>query len=266
MNNELQLIKTDVFCGNEYSIYSDNEDMYMTLSQLASCLGYSSKDSIKSLLSRNEYLKQEEFSKVVSICNPLDNSDKGQLTRVFTEDGIYEVTMLAKTDVAKEFRGRVRKILKDIRKGEINYTISCAASFAKDRITQWKHHVSTPLIERLNSMMVCDMVQTYSYIYRQMINDYSFDMDNTRKKYSEKYQLPLNECSVIDTIADDEMLRAQFILAANKCITDRTNRKIEEAIRFKEHCDELLKDVMNFSKEFENTALPGIDHKCNYLN
>lgn len=117
--NELQLVKTDVFGGMEYDIYSDNKEMYMTLAQLSCCLGYSSKDSIKSLLSRNEYLKQEEFSKVVSICNPLDNSEKGQKTRVFTEDGIYEVTMLAKTDVAKEFRARVRMVLKGIRAGKI---------------------------------------------------------------------------------------------------------------------------------------------------
>lgn len=117
--NELQLIKSDKFGLVEYDIYSDGKEMFMTISQLAACLGYSSKDSIKSLLSRNEYLKQEEFSKVVSICNPLDNSKIGQKTRVFTEDGIYEVTMLAKTEVAKEFRARVRKVLKALRSGEI---------------------------------------------------------------------------------------------------------------------------------------------------
>lgn len=44
-------------------------------------------------------------------------------TRIFTEDGIYEVTMLAKTEKAKEFRAFVRKLIKSIRKGE---------TFAKD--------------------------------------------------------------------------------------------------------------------------------------
>lgn len=68
--NDLQLVKSDKFGEVEYNIYSDNKEMYMTLAQLSCCLGYSSKDSIKSLLSRNEYLKQAEFSKVVSICNP----------------------------------------------------------------------------------------------------------------------------------------------------------------------------------------------------
>ncbi|MBP0985141.1 MAG: hypothetical protein J6A19_15600 [Oscillospiraceae bacterium] len=117
--SNLTLIKSDKFGETECDIYSDNNEMYMTLSQLSNCLGYASKDSMKSLLSRNDYLKEPEFSKVVSICNPLDNSEIGQSTRVFTEDGIYEVTMLAKTEKAKQFRSWVRKLLKSLRSGEI---------------------------------------------------------------------------------------------------------------------------------------------------
>jgi prophage antirepressor-like protein len=41
-----------------------------------------------------------------------------QETRVFTEDGIYEVSLLAKTGKAREFRAWVRKILKFLRKQE----------------------------------------------------------------------------------------------------------------------------------------------------
>lgn len=119
MTNSLTLIKSDKFGKTECDIYSDNKEMYMTLSQLSNCLGYASKDSIKSLLSRNDYLKEAEFSKVVSICNPLDNFESGQNTRVFTEDGIYEVTMLAKTEKAKQFRAWVRKLLKSLRSGEV---------------------------------------------------------------------------------------------------------------------------------------------------
>jgi hypothetical protein len=38
--------------------------------------------------------------------------------RIFTEDGIYEVTMLSRTKVAREFRAWVRKVLKSLRRGE----------------------------------------------------------------------------------------------------------------------------------------------------
>ncbi|QJX64882.1 hypothetical protein HLK66_16405 [Niallia circulans] len=41
------------------------------------------------------------------------------MTRIFTEDGIYEVTMLSKTEKAKEFRQWVRQILKELRKPKV---------------------------------------------------------------------------------------------------------------------------------------------------
>ena len=41
-----------------------------------------------------------------------------QNTRIFTEDGIYEVTMLSKTETGKKFRRVVRNIIKSLRKGE----------------------------------------------------------------------------------------------------------------------------------------------------
>ena len=87
----------------------------MTTEQLGKCLGYQyARESINKLVSRNDYLKEKEFSAEVKMTSPSGE----QITRVFTEDGIYEVTMLAKTEKAKEFRTFVRKLLKSLRKGE----------------------------------------------------------------------------------------------------------------------------------------------------
>lgn len=117
--NNLQLIKSSKFGEVECDIYSNEKEMFMTMSQLSECLGYKEKDGIKKIVRRNEYLKEKEFSQVV----PIDFREGGQIvttqeTRVFTEDGIYEVTMLAKTEKAKEFRAFIRKLLKSLRKGE----------------------------------------------------------------------------------------------------------------------------------------------------
>ena len=46
----------------------------------------------------------EEFSVVTKL---VSTDGKQYNTRVFTEDGIYEVTMLAKTEKAKQFRATV---------------------------------------------------------------------------------------------------------------------------------------------------------------
>lgn len=115
--NDLQLVKSDVFGGVEYDIYSDNKEMYMTCEQLSDCLGFSNgRKGIDNIIARNEYLKNSEFSVTLKL---RATDGKHYNTRVFTEDGIYEITMLAKTDVAKEFRARVRMVLKSIRSGKL---------------------------------------------------------------------------------------------------------------------------------------------------
>lgn len=112
---ELELIKSSKFGEVECDIYSNEKEMFMTTEQLGSCLGYKyARESINKLVSRNDYLRSEEFSTEVKMTSPSGEQE----TRVFTEDGIYEVTMLSKTEKAKEFRAFIRKLLKSLRKGE----------------------------------------------------------------------------------------------------------------------------------------------------
>lgn len=112
----LQLVKSADFCGNQCDIYSNESDMFMTALQLGNCLGYANaRESINKIVQRNEYLKSVEFSAEVKMTSPRGDT---QNTRVFNEDGIYEVTMLAKTEKAKQFRAFIRKLLKSLRKGE----------------------------------------------------------------------------------------------------------------------------------------------------
>lgn len=116
---DLQLIKSSKFGEVECDIYSNEKEMFMTSTQLGECLGYSNpRISIGNIVNRNEYLKSEEFSSVIKMITEGGQIVTTQETRVFTEDGIYEVTMLAKTEKAKEFRAFIRKLLKSLRKGE----------------------------------------------------------------------------------------------------------------------------------------------------
>lgn len=113
----LQLIKQDKFDDILVDVYrNDNDDVFMTISQLSDALGYSSKGSLESLISRNPYVKSVEFS---GTCKMQATDGKVYDTRVFTEDGIYEITMLSKQPKAMEFRRFVRGLLKGLRKGEL---------------------------------------------------------------------------------------------------------------------------------------------------
>ena len=115
--NDLVLFKSEVFQGIECDFWSnENKDVFMTSEQLGMVLGYvNPKKGISNLVGRNEYLKEAEFSSFLAVRTEAGDRE----TRVFTEDGIYEVALLAGTEKAKEFRSWVRRILKGLRTGEL---------------------------------------------------------------------------------------------------------------------------------------------------
>ncbi len=117
--NNLQLIKSEHFGEIEADIYSNGDDMYMTINQLAACLGYADRSGVQKLVDRNDYLNQPEFS----CWDKLSHESGAKKTRVFTEDGIYEVTMLSGQPKAKEFRAWIRGILKVLRSGDAKLVV-----------------------------------------------------------------------------------------------------------------------------------------------
>lgn len=111
----LELVKSFNFNEVKCDIYSKDNEVFMTSIQLGEALGYKNpRKSISNLVNRFEYLKDKEFSGVINLMTPSGKQE----TRVFTEDGIYEVTMLSKTETGKKFRKVVRGIIKSLRKGE----------------------------------------------------------------------------------------------------------------------------------------------------
>jgi prophage antirepressor-like protein len=115
----LALVKSEMFGKVKCDFWKgQHNEVFMTSFQLGDSLEYSDpQKGIDNLISRNDYLRSEEFSVTLKM-----RGTDGKLydTRVFNEDGIYEVTFLAKTQKAKEFRSWVRKILKALRKGDIH--------------------------------------------------------------------------------------------------------------------------------------------------
>lgn len=134
-----EIVKSEMFCGNQCDFYeNDSNEVFMTALQLGSCLEYSDPIiAINKIVSRNEYLKDTEFSVVTKL---VSTDGKQYNTRLFTEDGIYEVTMLSKTDKARQFRAFVREAVKSIRKTgsySVNQTDSYMISDPIKRAERW---------------------------------------------------------------------------------------------------------------------------------
>lgn len=112
--NELTLIKSEQFGEIKADIYSNGNEMFMTINQLAACLEYADRSGVQKIVDRNPCLNNPEFSGWDELSLPQGGT---QNTRIFTEDGIYEVTMLSSQPKAKEFRAWIRGILKALRQG-----------------------------------------------------------------------------------------------------------------------------------------------------
>lgn len=116
--NKFELIKSFKFNDINCDIYSKGNEVFMTINQLADVLGYNNRKGIEKIIERNKYLKDIEFSTSDKMSVLEGNRYVNRETRLFTEDGIYEVTMLSKTEIGKKFRKIVRGIIKSLRKGE----------------------------------------------------------------------------------------------------------------------------------------------------
>lgn len=158
--NNLEIIKHTDFYGVDCDFYkTDTDDIVMTAEQLGRCLGYAeARKAVGKIVERNAYMKEAEFSAVVKMTTAQGTA---QNTRIFSEDGIYEITMLSKTEKAREFRAFVRKTLKAIRKGEVKVlpTDKYKQALAEAKLLNARTRVSNQWLKIAEQVTTAEMKQ-----------------------------------------------------------------------------------------------------------
>lgn len=240
---------------------NDNGDMFMTARQLGECLEYANPmKAINNLIERNPYLKGESFSTILKLRTVEGNRTLERQTRVFNEDGIYEIAFLSNTDKALEFRCWVRSLLKALRTGAMTLVSQTADMYQmmsqeissiitnireemktefslmlknelsllevslrpqKPNCWLWKKHIATPLIETLAKIINKDIKDTYDLVYDTMKYKYGFDKSFTINQFCAKYGL--ESASVIDAVADMPEYQYRFTAMATTLINRHTD-------------------------------------------
>ena len=105
--------------GMQLGVAIKNNEIEIEMGELAKAIGYADSKGIITLLDRNPELKNKEISYLKKVDSIENGVVKKREKRLFTEDGLYEVTMLANTENAKKFRRFVRELMKKYRKNEL---------------------------------------------------------------------------------------------------------------------------------------------------
>lgn len=238
--SNLQLIKSAKFGEIQADIYQKDNEPYMTSNQLGECLGYSNgRKGIDTLVDRNPYLKNTEFSVTLKMRG---TDGKKYDTRVFTEDGIYEITMLAKTEKAKEFRGWIRKVLKSLRSGKAKLV----------SMTDFQRMMAQTRSENAKirkAQILTRLASQYDGTYRQVLNSYA------TKELTGEHLLPLP--SLPDKTYSATELGQMLGVSANRIgiITNRYNLKTEKFGQwFNDKARSCDKEVQSF--RYYGTIIP----------
>lgn len=118
-------------------LYSQNDELVMSMEELGEATGFTNKNVFKDFLSRNPELLTEEFSFLRKVKNLEGGIVKNREKRFFNEQGIYEAALLARTEKAKKFRKFARVLITKYHRREM-LPVSSEALITKIKITDEK--------------------------------------------------------------------------------------------------------------------------------
>lgn len=131
---KLEIVK---FEEQDIQLYSQNDELVMSMEELGEATGFTNKNVFKDFLSRNPELLTEEFSFLRKVKNLEGGIVKNREKRFFNEQGIYEAALLARTEKAKKFRKFARVLITKYHRREM-LPVSSESLITKIKITDEK--------------------------------------------------------------------------------------------------------------------------------
>lgn len=131
---KLEIVK---FEEQDIQLYSQNNELVMSMEELAEAIGFSEAKAFRNFLANNSELLTEEFSFLRKVKNLEGGVIKNREKRFFNEQGIYEAALLARTEKAKKFRKFARVLITKFHRKEM-LPVSSEALITKIKITDEK--------------------------------------------------------------------------------------------------------------------------------
>ena len=187
--NELKIIDERELLGKQFKIYGDLEHPLFWAKDVAEWIDYDVSNASKMVNS------VDEDEKLIARINNTSAT-------FLTEDGLYEVLMLSRKPIAKQFKKEVKKILKLIRKSGVNFPYQVMNNLVERlRIIDESYCVEIEIykdkiskLERKNKKLENEVQYLYSdedYFKKSVIkNDLGCNLPKEAiKKYTRLYRL-----------------------------------------------------------------------------
>lgn len=142
--NPFEILPTDKFIEQYNELWLDAES-------IGRALGYvTPKESVLKIYQRHQD-ELDNYSIKVKLTS-VDNKDRFQ--RIFNEEGIYIISMLANTDKAKAFRAELAKFLKQKRQEALNEAVTRGYIVADKINARYRNlRLTTSEIKRLHTLL-----------------------------------------------------------------------------------------------------------------
>lgn len=114
MSNNICVINEQEVLGKQFRVYGSVDEPLFLAKDVAMWIEHSDAAKMMEMVDDGEK---------VLITNPNNVRSGGQNAWFLTEDGLYEVLMLSRKPIAKQFKSKVKEILKTLRKTG-SYSIS----------------------------------------------------------------------------------------------------------------------------------------------
>lgn len=115
MENKLKILNERELLGKNFKVYSNGDEFLFLAKDIAEWIDYAFKDKEKGIRNVNMMLNSLDEDEKIKVATILPSGRSQDLWYV-TEDGLYEILMLSRKPIAKEFKKKVKIILKEIRK------------------------------------------------------------------------------------------------------------------------------------------------------
>lgn len=112
--SELVLLNKQKVLGKEFRVYGTVENPLFMAKDVAEWIEYSQRSD--GSFRTTEMLSTVDDDEKVKIHTTVNNISGGSDTWFLTEDGLYEVLMQSRKPIAKQFKKKVKEILKTLRK------------------------------------------------------------------------------------------------------------------------------------------------------